>query len=120
MGIIEIIIFVFAVLQVILFFKLWGMTNNVKKLVNQSKTVKNEKYFLNEAVFYDLKGDKEKAKEMYENAYIYSIIKLFSENNKEFYEKFHYEIMKKYSNLIDIDFSKYEDYNKVKKIISNL
>lgn len=32
--VLSIIIIVFSVLQIILFFKLWGMTNNVKNILN--------------------------------------------------------------------------------------
>lgn len=38
---VSIVIIVFGILQIILFFKLWGMTNDVKKLVN---------YFCNEPI----------------------------------------------------------------------
>lgn len=34
MNIVSIIIIVFGILQIILFFKLWGMTNNVSEMKN--------------------------------------------------------------------------------------
>lgn len=38
----SIIIIVFAVLQIILFFKVWGMTNDVKDLKNKLESKKRE------------------------------------------------------------------------------
>lgn len=50
-----IIIIVFGILQIILFFKMWGMTNNVKCI---NEKLKNEKYSYQ---FYMIIGEKEKA-----------------------------------------------------------
>ena len=35
----EVVIIVFGVLQIILFFKIWGMTNNVKKMTSNTEQI---------------------------------------------------------------------------------
>ena len=39
----DVILVVFGILQIILFFKIWGMTNNVKKILEVMVTSKNSK-----------------------------------------------------------------------------
>lgn len=59
-----IIIIVFGILQIILFFKMWGMTNDVKKMKNElvgSDSENLRKMQLNKAI---LKEDKSKIAEM--------------------------------------------------------
>ncbi len=56
---ISIILFVFAVLQIILFFKIWGMTNNVKKIVDKLHCDDDKLWAVRRAL---MAGDKELAK----------------------------------------------------------
>lgn len=60
-----VVVLVFAILQIILFFKVWGMTNDVDKI---------RKKYLVEADYYDLvkeyyKGNPELASLLFENIY---------------------------------------------------
>ncbi len=78
-----IIIIVFGVLQIILFFKMWGMTNDVKKMKNElvgSDPENLRKMQLNKAI---LKEDKNKIAEM-----------LFDElfNQLQFYYSYSYSL----------------------------
>ena len=64
---VSIVIIVFGILQIILFFKLWGMTNDVSKI--KSNIVKNETAISKDSFdkeFYALilSGNKGKAKEL--------------------------------------------------------
>lgn len=47
MIILYIILFVFGILQIILFFKLWGMTNDIRAMKGQDKeTYKELEYYM--------------------------------------------------------------------------
>lgn len=52
---VSIVIIVFGILQIILFFKVWGMTNKVTSIENK---LKNQKHSYE---FYMISGEKEKA-----------------------------------------------------------
>lgn len=79
--VISIIVAVFAVLQIILFFKLWGMTNDVKEIKEtvEINSLFNSMWEVRRALF---KGDKRKAKELLDDAFI-SEIMLFTRYQKE-------------------------------------
>lgn len=51
-----VIVIVFAVLQIILFFKVWGMTNNVREVKDAILTMQGKSY-----TSCIMKGDKDKA-----------------------------------------------------------
>lgn len=55
----SIILLIFGVLQIILFFKVWGMTNNVKKIAKKLQCEKDKTWNVRRALLY---GDKELAK----------------------------------------------------------
>lgn len=65
-----IIIIVFGVLQIILFFKMWGMTNKVSSIENK---LKNQKHSYE---FYMISEEKEKAFQIVKNALINRLIEL--------------------------------------------
>lgn len=62
-----------SILYFILFFKLWSMTNNIKKI--QKGINKEDTPLIDEEVFYPLllRGEKEKAKEYLDNALLADI-----------------------------------------------
>ncbi len=64
-----IILLIFGVLQII-FFKVWGMTNDVRKIKN--KTVNS----FNEAHKQIILGNKDKAFEIYQRLYVEELIKI--------------------------------------------
>lgn len=74
-----IVLLIFGVLQIILFFKVWGMTNDVncikQKLEIQPEA---EDILIIEAQVKVLNGDKEKAFELYQEAFYKNIIELFN------------------------------------------
>lgn len=60
----SIVIIVFGVLQIVLFFKLWEMTNDVK-IIKDKKESEGIDILLNEAQIYNLSNNKEDAFESY-------------------------------------------------------
>ena len=66
-----VIVFVFCILQIILFFKVWGMTNNVKDIRNSIK----------EANIAYLKGNIEEAEKLLNESFFKDISDLFYSTN---------------------------------------
>lgn len=71
----------FGILQIILFFKLWGMTNNVKRIRNK---IKNEDY-LSKACVAFIKGDVEETEKLLNDAFLQEVANL-SEASKDYEE----------------------------------
>ena len=71
-----IVIIVFGILQIILFFKLWGMTNNVKKIRESFLTGADG---LSPAKIEFAIGNIEKAKELLKKEFIIDIFKIYKE-----------------------------------------
>lgn len=71
----SVILIIFGVLQIILFFKIWGMTNDVKELKNEFISIPS-KWALNKAV---LKGDKHKIAEILFNAMFIRLQKAYDD-----------------------------------------
>jgi hypothetical protein len=74
MPFVSILFIVFGILQIILFFKLWGMTDDVRKLRNDCLRSGYGFDFENEVRKLILLGDKEKAKELILNKFIEKLI----------------------------------------------
>lgn len=62
-----IVLLVFGVLQIILFFKVWGMTNDVNKITSKLQCEKDSTWNVRRALLY---GDKELAKKELMNCII--------------------------------------------------
>lgn len=114
----SIIIIAFGVLQIILFFKVWGMTNDVGKL--RKNIIGNS---LDEAHKQIIIGNKDKAFDIYKRLYAEELIRISIESS-DYFEEYHSRLVEKYkyelSKLGDeysIDFAKYDKIHKVKKII---
>ena len=109
-----IILLIFGVLQII-FFKVWGMTNDVRKIKN--KTVNS----FNEAHKQIILGNKDRAFEIYQRLYVEELIKIselkldFEENYPKLVEKYKYELSK-LGEGYSIDFSEYDAINKIRKV----
>ena len=73
--VLTIILFVFGILQIILFFKVWGMTNDVKKIANPKD--EEEDKLIKNAQLYELDGNKEMAFECYKRAFFMSVLELY-------------------------------------------
>lgn len=129
-----IVLLIFGVLQIILFFKVWGMTNDVNR-IKKKLEIQPE----SEAQIKVLNGEKEKAFDLYQKAFYKSIIELFnktiSEYGKEEYkDDISYEARNKYYQTeynkivkyfikrtnkleIELDTVKFDSYEKVHSLI---
>ena len=80
-----IVLLVFGVLQIILFFKMWGMTNDVNKIKQKLETQPEEEDILiTEAQIKALNENKEEAFELYQKAFYKSVLELFNKTIKEY------------------------------------
>lgn len=70
-----IVMIAFGILQIILFFKIWGMTNDMRELKNEFISIPS-KWALNKAI---LKGDKHKVDEILFNAMFIRIKKAYDD-----------------------------------------
>lgn len=107
-----IVMIAFGILQIILFFKVWGMTNNVKRIW---KKIDNKDFLSNACISY-IKGDLEETEKLANEAFIQEVALL--SKSSESYEAWadgYKELKEKYTRIfkkIDKptpDFNKYED-----------
>ena len=107
-----IVIIAFGILQIILFFKVWGMTNNVKRIW---KKIDNKDILSNACISY-IKGDLEETEKLANEAFLQEVALL--SKSSESYEDWlngYKKLKDKYTRLfkkIDKpapDFGKYED-----------
>lgn len=112
---VSVIIIVFGILQIILFFKLWGMTNNVKKIADKL----NSRISWNDQIQIELlKGDKDKAQELLKEKFFIEVLELYV-NEIIFYDKKYKDITSRYPQLKEvIDFAKYDSYDKIKELLN--
>jgi len=122
--ILTIILGIFGVLQIILFFKLWGMTNNVKNL-NEIASATDKRDF-ESAKIETLLGNYNEAYNIYKKCFIMEVFKLYKncDMSDTFYEMYYKELVIKYQKRIDslegkfsIDFDKYNTNEKMLKLI---
>lgn len=76
-NLISITILVFAFLQISLFFKLWGMANNVKKISSKQLSFLDNKR-IEEAQICLLKNESEKALDLYRQAFFMFVSDLYN------------------------------------------
>ena len=117
------IIIIFGVLQIILFFKIWIMTDDVTKIKN---TIQANGYpnGISPAKFELAMGNIEKAKELATREFISDIYKISSNvlnsENEEYVKRFNVieqEYRAKFDNISSfIDFEKFSTYDKAQKI----
>lgn len=129
----SIAIIVFGVLQIILFFKLWEMTNDVKK-ISLKRSPSKEDELIDEAQLSCLNGEKERAFKCYKQAFFISISELYNnisqkynvalkEDRKEMWESNYPNIVRFYSKRMNptgfsLNFEEYDSFDKVDKILS--
>ena len=77
---VSIVIIVFGILQIILFFKLWGMTNDVKKI---RKSLPNVSSDLSPAKMEFIIGNTDKAKEMLKKEFVLDVYESYMKIVKE-------------------------------------
>lgn len=107
-----IVMIAFGILQIILFFKIWGMTNNVKRIWRKI----DNKDFLSEACVTFIKGDIETTEKLANEAFLQEVALL--SKSSESYEDWlndYKHLQEKYTRIFKkIDrpapnFEKYED-----------
>lgn len=127
-SLVSITILVFAFLQIILFFKLWGMANNVKKIsLKQLSFLDNKR--IEEAQICLLKNESEKALDLYRQAFFMFVSDLYnktltdgSERKKEYWTEHYAKIVRFFRFSLQnfdnpIDFSVYDTFDKVERLI---
>ena len=127
---VSIVIIVFGVLQIILFFKLWGMTNDVKKI---RKSLPNVSSDLSPAKMEFIIGNTDKAKEMLKKEFVLDVyesyMKIVKENTevtdpsvmeKEYsidYDRLKRVYKGRFKDIIDdVDFERYSTFVKAKSV----
>ena len=127
-SLVSITILVFAFLQIILFFKLWGMANNVKKISSKQLSFLDNKR-IEEAQICLLKNESEKALDLYRQAFFMSVSDLYnktltdgSERKKEYWAEHYAKIVRFFTRRLQnfdnpIDFSVYDTFDKVEQLI---
>lgn len=107
-----IILLVFGVLQIILFFKIWGMTNNINKIKEELELrPKMDGQLITEAQLKALNGEKDQAFRLYQQAFHKNVIEVFNKTINEYGEEdnMDYKERNEYYQL---------EYNKVGKYFS--
>lgn len=106
------IIIAFGIMQIILFFKIWGMTNNVNRIWKKI----DSKDFLSEACVAYIKGDLEETNKLANEAFLQEVAMLSKSSNAyaDWEEGFN-KLEKKYTRIFKKiekpapDFNKYRD-----------
>lgn len=120
---VSIVIIVFGVLQIILFFKLWGMTNDVKKI---KQALPNASTNISPAKMEFIIGNTDKAKEMMQKEFIFDIYLVYQKAARGYITKREYiaffnELGKKYRTRFGkysefIEFGQYSTFDKAKEV----
>lgn len=129
---VSIVIIVFGVLQIVLFFKLWEMTNDVKKQL-KAISIKSRR-MIDEAQLLCLDGEKEKAFRCYKQSFLMSIVELYNNISQKYNValkedranmwKLHYpNIVRFYKSKISftdftLNYKDYDTFDKVDNIFS--
>lgn len=120
---VSIVIIIFAVLQIILFFKLWGMTNDVKKI---KQALPNASTNISPAKMEFIIGNTDKAQEMAIREFIVDIYSIYKKalkgyiTEKEYIAYFN-ELEKEYRTRFGkssefIEFGQYSTFDKAKEV----
>lgn len=127
---VSIIIIVFGILQIMLFFKLWRMTNDVKRI--KDNLINGVGASIDTAKMEFMIGNTDKAFEIFNKCFVNDTISIYreilydvesSEMNKVRYETKYNEKCQVYQKLIDklgkgysIDFSRFDTFDKISEI----
>jgi hypothetical protein len=82
-----IVMIAFGILQIILFFKIWAMTNNVREIKGKLEENISDDTILLKAQLFALDGDKQQSFNLYKESFHKSIIELFNKTISEFGDK---------------------------------
>ncbi|WP_321437305.1 hypothetical protein [uncultured Bacteroides sp.] len=121
----SIILIVFGILQIILFFKTWIMTNDVKKIKEIAQEGNNSSWDV--AKIETLAGNYDKAFEIYQKCFISDVYEMYSSTMRAIryeYSEGYDKIVKKYKKQLEtlkgdysIDFEKYDTREKIREMI---
>ncbi|MFS3119283.1 hypothetical protein [Bacteroides xylanisolvens] len=127
-----IVIIVFGVLQIILFFKLWGMTSNVKRI--KDNIINGTDVSFESAKKELLAGNSDKAFEIYNRCFINDIFVIYKEVTagemsdkyitEEYISKYqdkcnlYKKELSKLGGNYSIDFSRFDTVDKLRSILS--
>lgn len=122
----SIVVIIFGILEIILFFKVWGMTNDVKKLKNT--VLKDISPGISPAHIELIIGNKEKVKEMAYKEFILDVHELYMNVSKNKLISEEQDYIKGFENLENrykeryadasslIKFSEFSTYENAKKM----
>lgn len=122
----SIVVIIFGILEIILFFKVWGMTNDVKKLKNT--VLKDISPGISPAHIELIIGNKEKVKEMAYKEFILDVHELYMNVSKNKLISEEQDYIKGFENLENrykeryadasslIKFSEFSTYENTKKM----
>ncbi len=122
--ILYLVLFIFGILNLILFFKIWGMTNDVDEIKGVISSFKVSD--LKKAEVETLLGNYETAYKIYYKCFIMEVLNLLqkSESNPTYYDRYYGITVTKYQKYLNalegnysIDFEKYNSKEKVKNLI---
>jgi len=120
----SVILIVFGILQIILFFKVWGMTNDVNHIKRSINGIDNQDW--NTAKLETLAGDYDKAYKIYFRCFINDVYEMYkrSDGASNYYADEYAKLVNIYTNRLDtlkgeyhISFEKYATREKVKEMI---
>lgn len=115
--VILIVTIVASLFQIILFFKIWMLTNDVREIKNR------ELDLLKQAQLYSLKGDRKKAYELFYDSFLRVVIDAYNDSDSDYYYTGKYlKIRNRYSIISNklgfnnVDFGRFDNRNKVASI----
>lgn len=119
LNIASIVVIVFGILQIILFFKTWGMTNNVAII---KKSLPNTETDLSEARLEFIIGNIDKAKDLAKREFVVDVFQIYKKtvNGRIFkgeYDTYFNSIENKYRKAFEnaSTFIKFEDFSSFDK-----
>lgn len=130
-----IVTIVAGVLQIILFFKIWGMTNNVSVIKDTLSDENRSAYILQDGQAAALAGDNETAIRKYKEAFLMDVLGIYNEiasswgeeykpaDREDAYSKTYGLIISQYKKRMEkvgghLEAEKYDTFIKVRDIIS--
>lgn len=120
----SVILIVFGILQIVLFFKIWGMTDNVNKIKEIAEEGNNISQ--DAANMETLAENYDKAYEIYLKCFIFDVYELFKKagDASDYYNEEYKKLVDIYTNRLDtlkgnysIDSEKYDSFDKMKALL---
>ncbi len=136
LNFLSIVLIVFAILQIVLFFKIWGMTNNVSRITKlQEEIPSKEEELIRKAQLLSMNGNYDAAKEKYNEAFLLNVISLYErtiftygeegdfQGRNKSYEIKYQKIVERYERMMKkinatLDKGKFDTFDKIDAVIS--